>query len=862
MTRFLLFCLLSSTLAFAQPGPAPGQTAKPWTYWWWLGSAANEKDITGQLEQFAKAGLGGVHIIPIYGVKGAESAFIPFLSKRWLDVFAHTVREGKRLGLGVDLTTGTGWPFGGPGVSEAHAAKAWKLIDGKLTAVPTRQQVKRPAPGGAGPVIDYFSRAAIDAYLVRFDSTLNNLPQRPRAVYNDSYEVFGANWSDDFLAQFQKRRGYDLQSQLAAFLDTTGTDAGIRVHQDYHQTLSELLHDGFTRQWTDWARRQKYLTRHQAHGSPGNLIDLYTLADIPETESFGSSRFPIPGLRVDANYEVDRFGTPNPLAMKLASSAAHLAGKKLVSSETGTWLANHFQVSLSQLKPQIDELFASGINHVFYHGIPYSPPSEPWPGWLFYASTHYGPQSHFWPHLPQLNRYVERCQSRLQASKPDPDVLVYFPIHDLWATRARSGGGIHQLEVHHVERWLLPQAVGQLGEQLLRRGFAYDFISDEWLKQLTVSPDGVRTPAGTTYQAIVIPRTTYFPESTLRQLANLARQGARIVFEGAVPTTASGFFEHDKRSAEVRQLGAQVSKLPSVRVSNDVFQTLRQQGVRAESWAEQGLSFLRKRRADGTVLYFITNLGNTFRPGWITPAVTGSVRRYNPLTDQTEPVAVRAGRAGQAELFLALEPGQSCFLEISPGRAVTRQSATAVRADGAAVLELATPWQFRFGAGRPSLSGSATLPKLVSWTSTTDSAGYFWGTGLYQTTFDLPTGAATNTIYELDLGDVREVAEVRLNGQPLGTAWCLPFRLSIQANRLKSRGNTLEVAVTNLSANYMRLFDKQHPGNQPPGWKKFYDINIVDIQYRPFDATRWEAQPSGLLGPVRLLAQTPVEGSR
>ncbi|KAB7730020.1 glycoside hydrolase [Rudanella paleaurantiibacter] len=860
MTRLLLFCLLSSTLALAQPGPAPGQTTKPWTYWWWLGSAANEKDITGQLEQFAKAGLGGVHIIPIYGVKGAESAFIPFLSKRWLDVFAHTVREGKRLGLGVDLTTGTGWPFGGPGVSEAHAAKAWKLVDGKLTAVPTRQQVKRPAPGGAGPVIDYFSRSAIDAYLVRFDSTLNTLPQRPRAVYNDSYEVFGANWSDDFLAQFQKRRGYDLQSQLAAFLDTTGSDAGIRVHQDYHQTLSELLHDGFTRQWTDWARRQKYLTRHQAHGSPGNLIDLYTLADIPETESFGSSRFPIPGLRVDANYEVDRFGTPNPLAMKLASSAAHLAGKKLVSSETGTWLANHFQVSLSQLKPQIDELFASGINHVFYHGIPYSPPSEPWPGWLFYASTHYGPQSHFWPHLPQLNSYVERCQSRLQTSAPDHDLLVYFPIHDLWATRARSGGGIHQLEVHHVERWLLPQAVGQLGEQLLRRGFAYDFISDEWLNRLTVSPKGVRTPAGTTYRAIVIPRTTYFPESTLRQLAKLAQQGARIVFEGALPTTAPGFFAHAKRSGQVRELSSQLSKLPSVRVSNNVFNTLREQGVRAETWAEQGLSFLRKRRADGTVLYFVTNLGNTFRPGWITPATTGTVRRYNPLTDQTEPVAVRAGRTGQTELFLALEPGQSCFLEISPGQAATRQSA--VQTNGMAVLELSTPWQFRFGAGRPTLSGSATLPKLVSWTSITDSAGYFWGTGHYQTTFDLPAGAAPNALYELDLGDVREVAEVQLNGQPLGTAWCLPFRLSIPANRLKTTGNTLEIAVTNLSANYMRLFDKQHPGNQPPGWKKFYDINIVDIRYRPFDATGWDAQPSGLLGPVKLLSKTAMADSK
>ncbi len=110
-----------------------------------------------------------------------------------------------------------------------------------------------------------------------------------------------------------------------------------------------------------------------------------------------------------------------------------------------------------------------------------------------------------------------------------------------------------------------------------------------------------------------------------------------------------------------------------------------------------------------------------------------------------------------------------------------------------------------------------------------------------------------NQTYLLDLGDVREVADVRLNGQPLGTAWCLPFRLTIPAGQLKPRNNRLEIIVTNLSANYMRLYDRQHPG-----WKKFYDINIVDIRYRPFDATRWDALPSGLLGPVTLTPVLPL----
>jgi hypothetical protein len=182
-----------------------------------MGSAVNEIELTRQLEQFAKAGLGGVHIIPIYGVKGYENQFIPFLSKRWLAVFSHTVREANRLGLGVDLSTGTGWPFGGPNVTPDIAAKQWQLTRNQLTATPTKQQVKRPAPGGAGPAVDYFDKTAITQYLRRFDSTLVTLPERPRAVYNDSYELFGANWTRDFLGEFRKRRGYALDSQLQAF---------------------------------------------------------------------------------------------------------------------------------------------------------------------------------------------------------------------------------------------------------------------------------------------------------------------------------------------------------------------------------------------------------------------------------------------------------------------------------------------------------------------------------------------------------------------------------------------------------------------------------------------------------------------
>ncbi|SFC20549.1 glycosyl hydrolase [Spirosoma endophyticum] len=839
----LIFLLSLALSSYAQPTP---QTSRPWTYWWWMGSAVNEADITKQLEQFSGAGLGGVHIIPIYGVHGYEKQFIPFLGERWLAVFAHTVREGNRLGLGVDLTTGTGWPFGGPNVTAGTAAKKWAIAEGKLTTALTKQQVKRAAPGGAGLVVDYFDKTAVRQYLTRFDSTLAHLPQKPRAVYNDSYEVYGANWTTKFADEFRKRRGYDLNSQLPAFLDSTGADAGIWVKQDFHQTLSDLLHDGFTATWTSWARSNGYKTRNQAHGSPGNLLDLYALADIPETESFGSSRFPIPGLRVDEYYDVERFGTPHPLAMKFASSAANLTGKPLVSSETTTWLANHFHVSLSQIKPQIDELFTAGINHIFYHGTNYSPASEAYPGWLFYASTHYGPTSHFWPHFPLLNQYIERCQRRLQRSHADNDVLVYFPIHDLWATPAKSAGGIHQLEVHHVERWLLLQPFGKLGEQLLQGGYSFDYVSDNLLSNLTVDRQGQLKSGSATYRVLLIPRTTYMPETTLAQLEKLAKQGVRIVFADQMPQQAAGFYQHQRRSLQVQQRGKVLRQLRSVSVSNHVFQTLDSLGVRPEKLAPAGLSFIRKKIGD-TTQYFITNLGDQFREGWFPLSVVGVTTSYDPLTNQAMPVPGRKTQAGTYEVFLRVAPGQSCFVNVVKSTIPPVTAQTQTRKADEPVLPVVGPWQLQFRQGKPKVPTAYSLPKLVSWTTLSDSAPYFSGQAHYVTTINVPATADTSRAYTLDLGDVREVAEVRLNGQPIGTAWCIPFQVQIPANRLRHGSNQLEIDVTNLSANYMRLYDRQNPG-----WKKFYDINMVDIRYQPFDASKWEPMPSGLLGPIQL----------
>jgi hypothetical protein len=837
-TRILL-CLL----CFALNANAQNiSTAKPWTYWWWMGSAVKKEDIKSQLEIFKKSGLGGVHIIPIYGAKGAEKDFIPFLSPKWLEMMEYTVSEGKKLGLGVDMTTGTGWPFGGPNISSELGALQMEVIDGAPSVKNTRQMVKRAAPGGEGLVFNPFHKSAMSRYLTRFDSAFSVVKEKPRSMYMDSYEAYGANWTEDFMTEFQKRRGYDLRPNLSLLKDSVHRQNAELVRIDYQQTLAELLRERYANTWTQWSKNKGFLTRYQAHGSPGNLLDLYDESDIPETESFGTSRFPIPGLRVDPDYSIKQFGTPNPLAMKFASSAAHFSGKKLVSSETSTWLANHFKVSLSQIKPQIDELFAAGINHIFYHGTTYSPLSESYPGWLFYASTNYGPTSHFAEHLHLLNQYVEKCQRILQDSKPDNDVLVYFPIHDLWSKPARSSGGVHLLEVHHVDRWLLDLPFGKLTQKLWRDGYSFDFVSDRQLERLKVDSDGNLASEATTYKTLIVPSENYMPEETLEQLLRLAKAGGKIVFQERTPALVAGFSKQAERQKHFLENVSGLSKLPAVQVGNDVDKMLRQNGVIQEELSQKGLTYIRKIR-NGKVVYFVTNLSNVFSEGWLSVGRAKFVVKNDPLQGISN--LARRDSAGISQFYLKLLPGQSCFLEQTDATPAIARVERKLKS-----LPVTGPWDISFLKGRPSLPKAARIQKLDSWTDLPDSAVYFSGTARYTVSFDMPKAAINKKTIQLDLGDVREVASVRINGKDVGTFWSIPFIADVDSGILKEKGNKMEIEVTNLSANYMRLRDRQLPD-----WKKFYDINVADITYKKFDASSWKPMSSGLLGNVKISYQ-------
>src|SRR6185369_15175135 len=211
------------------------------------------------------------------------------------------------------------------------------------------KMVERAAPGGEGYAIDHFSSTSVSNYFKKFDEAFNGYDiTYLRSFFNDSYEVDDArgqsNWTPLLFEEFKKRKGYDLKEQLPALFGNDNAEKNSRVIYDYRSVIDELLLEHFTIGWKKWAGTKGKMVRNQSHGSPANTLDLYSVVDIPETEGDDILRF------------------------KFATSAANVMGKKLVSSESATWLNEHFLSSWGDVKKAIDLYFLGGVNHIFYHG--------------------------------------------------------------------------------------------------------------------------------------------------------------------------------------------------------------------------------------------------------------------------------------------------------------------------------------------------------------------------------------------------------------------------------------------------------------------------------------------------------------
>lgn len=883
---------------------------RPYARWWWLGSAVDQEGLTYNLEEFAKKGMGGTEITPIYGVQGNDANDIEYLSDKWMQMLRHTVNESKRLGLKVDMNNGTGWPFGGPNVTTDISARKsiieewnyqpglkievadkkqqpvatlqrvlavngdkriditskvgadgilnWKAPKGnwKIFALfvgRTFQQVKRAAPGGEGLVLNHYDSVAVKRYFERFDKAFaGNEDIIPNSFFNDSYEVYGSDWTESLLNEFQREHGYDLGMYLPELKNNTGTDTRSRVITDYRSTLARMLYENFTKIWTDWAHAKGATIRNQSHGSPANIIDLYAVVDIPECESFGQTDFEIPGLVKNGP---SRPSDADPAVLKFASSAAHVAGKPLTSAETLTWLTEHFRTTLARCKPEIDQMFCSGVNHVFFHGAPYSPKDAEFPGWLFYASINMSPTNSIWTDSDGLFNYITRTQSFLTAGEPDNDFLFYFPMDDVWNNNVERP--YMMFSIHEMSK-TMPEVKKALNE-IINAGYDIDYVSDALLDSLKVENNGIIRSAGNNqYKAIIIPSVHLMQPATLQKLLVLAENGATLVFVDTIPSDVPGLGNLKERRKQLAKLAktlppmtdqATMHKLGNAKIitGKDYPSVLALTGAKPETLRTQnGVSMIRRRNEVGGYNYFLALLNNRPINGWVTLATDAkAVEIFDPLTGNKGLAQSRINPAGGTDVRLQLAPGQSIILKTFP-EAVELASWPYYKAADAPIA-LNKGWKLSFPKSEPAIADTFDIDTVMAWTELpNDSVKINFGTGRYTVTFNIDNPAAADE-WQLNLGDVRESARVYVNGEEAGNAWCVPFCINI-GKYMKPGENTLTVDVTNLQAN--RIADYERRGIK---WRKFKDTNINSVTgAKTFNFGEWDTVPSGLNSTVTL----------
>jgi len=838
--------LVSSLNCQAQFLPTPTQEAKPGVRWWWMGSAVDKENLKWNLDEYAKAGIGAVEITPLYGVQGNDKNDIPYLSSKWMDMLQFVEKENKEVGIETDMATGTGWPFGGPWVPINEAAcKAvfvdtivdvkQKLMDiqfavpekerafAKLKVIKaypvegekrkkrvialyesrTRQKVKRAAPGGEGYVIDHFDSTAVAHYLAHIDSAfVATKTPYPHTFFNDSYEVYGANWTPTLLTEFEKMHGYKLQDKFPEFLD--GDEV---VVSDYRETLGDMLLHNFTEQWTKWAHDRGAITRNQAHGSPANLIDCYGAVDIPEIEGFGLTDFGIKGLRKDPGMTRPNFSDLSML--KYAPSAAHITGKKYTSSETFTWLTEHFRTSLSQMKPDMDLMFCAGVNHMFFHGTAYSPKNDPWPGWKFYASVDMSPTNSIWRDAPEFMKYITNCQNYLQWGQPDNDFLVYLPVRDMW--RKDTKKWLMQFDIHSMAK-KAPEFIKVILD-IDKAGFDCDYISDNYLRTCTFKNGMIETAAGTRYKGLIIPGNNIMPSDVIQHISDLKAQGAKII-------------KGDNTEAMAKVAQPEMLK------------------------KQLGLKMIRRSNALGHH-YFIANLTKDDVSSTVALA-TGEKYGvwYNPMTGE-----YHAANISDKGLDIRMKSGESRILLVSNkpvsewnagSQLASLTPATQQASDGRSIDLTNSNWTLSFIEEQPQVGKTYQLQGVKTWENLDDKTKVTMGTGVYETTFKVSKEDAKKQ-WAIDLGDVRESARVYLNGKYIGCAWAVPYILYCKDALVKGK-NTLRIEVTNLPANRIAELDRQGVK-----WRKMKEINVVDINYKKTTYKNWTPVPSGLNSTVKLM---------
>ncbi len=506
-------------------------TSKPFVRWWWLGGPFRDQDIVTQLDWVKQYGFGGVELAWVYPqwLDDSRRTGIPeWLGEEWSRLVGFTKTYADEIGLGCDFTFGSAWPFGGRCVPVENASQR---LDGSLTA-PLHASWEDASDGPPGRVVDHLSARALRNYArVLAPAFAVGLRGSKSALFCDSFEVQKRHlWSHELWESFEKRFGYSLR-ELATQIDDEPD-----LCYDYRKHVGETIVREFYATFTEVCHELNARSRVQCHGAPADLLSAYGVVDIPESETL----------------------LFNPQFSRIPASAAAFRDKPVVSCETFTCIYG-FPVpgdpvpgrcwkreQVADLKLLADAIFANGVNHIVWHGMPFNPPggrNE------FYASVHVGPDSAFLEELKPFNAYLERVSAVLKQGVPCSRLAVYLPNEDYMRLGQPPRETRVPAEQDYWEMRRLPVPLGSWGYNPL-------WISGALLKDAIV--DDGDLILGQMRIPVLYLDVDWLDASALSELHRLARAGLSVVMKGQ--PQHPGRVKSDRYKDELKSLSA----LPNV----------------------------------------------------------------------------------------------------------------------------------------------------------------------------------------------------------------------------------------------------------------------------------------------------------
>ena len=901
VTTFCNFAFAANIDDLQKNFNAPPNDSRIMMRWWWFGPSVTRTELERELRVMRDGGIGGVEVQPVYpllpddeknGIKN-----LPYLSDEFLDMLRFTADKTKELGMRFDLTLGSGWSFGGAKTPINEAAGQLRVervkidADTKRVPVPSMipaekllavfavkpnastlgemreltdihddnvwlkenlengsevmffisgksgMQVKRPAFGAEGYVLNHLDKPSVEGYLNKTGDRLfsafdkNN---RPFSVFSDSLEVYNQDWTDDLLVEFQKRRGYDLKPFLPALVMDMGKQTA-DIRYDWGKTLTELFNDNFAKTATAWAHKNGTLFRSQNYGIPPAAISSSAFTDISDGEG--------------AQWHVVR-------AARWASSANHIYGKNITSSETWTWLHSPvFRATPLDLKAEADIHFLQGINQLIGHGWGYTPTGMEYPGGRFYAAGSYTEKNPWWIVMPDLAKYLQRMSWLMRQGAQRNDIALYLPNADAYAHF--SAGKVHLID---AERELVGE---KIMPSIIENGYNLDFFDDEILRTVgKVEKDILNLGAGK-YRAVVLPGIERMPLESLRKLNEFVKNGGVVVAARKTPSIVPGFKTTDAERAEFTATAARLfdGKNPRVKFvetdeeAGNALKTVLQPDA-AISGDAKDFGFVHRQTEDADI-YFIANTLNIKRNVEISFRNSGnSTEIWNAMNGKLSSANVKSQTKDATNILLNFEPYQSHVVIFTKRKANLPKENAAI--SNASAIDLSADWKVNFGKNAPIL-----MNQLKDWADD-EATKYFSGTADYEKTFNVaPDILQKGSVIKLDFGEaiplefevqkngmrtyldapVKEAAVVYVNDQRAGSIWLPPYSLDITP-LLKTGENKIKVTVANTAVNYM-------------AGRKLPDYKLLNLRYgerfQPQEMEKIVPYPSGLTGKIRLV---------